>query len=91
MAGANVTYDHTPYFYSDLFELGYEAVGKLDSRLETFADWQEPLRKGVVYYLEDGRVVGVLLWDVWDKVNAATEVIAAGEQVKPADLKGRIS
>jgi NADPH-dependent 2,4-dienoyl-CoA reductase/sulfur reductase-like enzyme len=90
MAGADVIYDHTPYFYSDMFELGYEAVGRLDSRLETVADWQEPFRKGVIYYLEDGRVRGVLLWDVWDKVPQATELIAAAEQVKPADLKGRI-
>ena len=29
-------YDHLSYFYSDLFELGYEAVGELDPRLETF-------------------------------------------------------
>lgn len=90
MAGAKQSYDHTPYFYSDMFELGYEAVGRLDSRLETVADWQEPLRKGVVYYMDDGRVVGVLLWDVWDKVEEATELIKAGEQVTAAKLKGRI-
>jgi hypothetical protein len=29
-------------FYSDLFELGYEAVGEVDARLETVADWREP-------------------------------------------------
>src|SRR5262249_51386159 len=27
MAGANEPYTHQPFFYSDLFELGYEAVG----------------------------------------------------------------
>jgi NADPH-dependent 2,4-dienoyl-CoA reductase/sulfur reductase-like enzyme len=90
MAGAEVTYDHLPYFYSDLFELGYEAVGRLDSRLKTVMDWQEPFRKGVVYYLQDGRVVGVLLWDVWDKVEEARELIKAARQTKAADLKGRI-
>lgn len=90
MAGAKQRYDHTPYFYSDMFELGYEAVGRLDSRLETVADWQEPFHKGVVYYLDDGRVVGVLLWDVWDKVEEATELIKAGEEVTAEKLKGRI-
>lgn len=90
MAGAKVTYDHTPYFYSDMFELGYEAVGRLDSRLETVADWQEPFRKGVIYYMEDGRVRGALLWDVWDKVGEATALIQVGEQVTAAQLKGRI-
>ena len=38
MAGADEPYDHLPFFYSDLFDLGYEAVGELDSRLQTAAD-----------------------------------------------------
>src|SRR5581483_3274054 len=54
--GARLRYDHLPFFYSDLFELGYEAVGDVDARLETVADWKEPFREGVVYYLKDGRV-----------------------------------
>jgi NADPH-dependent 2,4-dienoyl-CoA reductase/sulfur reductase-like enzyme len=48
MAGQGSPYHHLPFFYSDLFDLGYEAVGELDSRLETFADWKEPHREGVV-------------------------------------------
>jgi hypothetical protein len=35
-------YDHLPFFYSDMFDLGYEAVGEVDSHLETFADWKQP-------------------------------------------------
>src|SRR5262249_41515200 len=54
MAGRKVSYDHLPFFYSDLFELGYEAVGEVDSRLQTVADWKQPFREGVVYYLRDG-------------------------------------
>ena len=46
MAGAEETYDHLPFFYSDLFDLGYEAVGELDPRQETVAEWEEPNRKG---------------------------------------------
>jgi NADPH-dependent 2,4-dienoyl-CoA reductase/sulfur reductase-like enzyme len=54
MAGADETYRHVPFFYSDLFDMGYEAVGDIDSRLATVADWQEPYREGVVHYLRDG-------------------------------------
>ena len=90
MAGAAEPYHHLPFFYSDLFDLGYEAVGMLDSRLETVVDWQEPYRKGVVYYLRDGRVRGVLLWNVWDQVNAARQMIAEPGPVRPEDLKGRL-
>jgi hypothetical protein len=46
---------HLPFFYSALFELGYEAVGELDPRLETVSKWKEPCRKGIVYYLRRAR------------------------------------
>jgi hypothetical protein len=77
-------------FYSDLFDLGYEAVGELDSRLEIVEDWQEQNRKGVLYYLDDGRVRGVLLWNVWDKVDEARALIEAGEEVGAKRLRGKI-
>jgi 3-phenylpropionate/trans-cinnamate dioxygenase ferredoxin reductase component len=48
MAGASEPYDHLPFFYSDMFDLGYEAVGRLDARLETVASWKTPFREGVV-------------------------------------------
>jgi NADPH-dependent 2,4-dienoyl-CoA reductase/sulfur reductase-like enzyme len=79
MAGADTPYDHLPFFYSDLFDLGYEAVGMVDSRLEVVEDWQEPNRKGVVTYVEDGKPRGVLLWNVWDKLDAARDLLRAGE------------
>jgi NADPH-dependent 2,4-dienoyl-CoA reductase/sulfur reductase-like enzyme len=79
MAGANAPYEHLPFFYSDLFDLGYEAVGLVDSRLEAVENWQEPYRKGVVTYVEDGRPRGVLLWNVWDKLDDARALIRAGE------------
>ena len=91
MAGANEPYSHVPMFYSDLFELGYEAVGELSSKLETVADWEEPFKKGVVYYLDEGRVHGVLLWNVWDSVPEARALLKAWGPFKAADLKGRLS
>ena len=90
MAGQAVRYDHLPSFYSDLFDLGYEAVGELDSRLTTFADWKEPYREGVVYYLHDGRVRGALLWNVWGKVDQARALIAEPGPFRNDDLKGRL-
>jgi NADPH-dependent 2,4-dienoyl-CoA reductase/sulfur reductase-like enzyme len=82
MAGASKPYDHLPFFYSDLFDLGYEAVGEIDSRLETVEHWEEPNRKGTIAYVDDDRRPrGILLWNVWDKVDAARELIRAGEPV----------
>jgi 3-phenylpropionate/trans-cinnamate dioxygenase ferredoxin reductase component len=88
MAGADTPYDHLPFFYSDLFDLGYEAVGDVDSRLDTVEEWADPNRKGIVAYVDgDGKARGFLLWDVWDKVDAARELIRAGTVVAVADLR----
>ncbi|MGH7937724.1 MAG: NAD(P)/FAD-dependent oxidoreductase, partial [Bryobacteraceae bacterium] len=90
MAGKSEPYDHLPFFYSDMFELGYEAVGEVDSRLQTFADWKRPNEEGVVYYLKSDRVRGVLLWNVWGQVEAARRLIAESGPFKPENLKGRL-
>lgn len=90
MAGASERYTHIPFFYSDLFDLGYEAVGLLDTRLEVVEDWKEPNREGVVYYLEQGRVRGVLLWNVWGQVDAARALMAEAGPFTAASLKGRL-
>jgi NADPH-dependent 2,4-dienoyl-CoA reductase/sulfur reductase-like enzyme len=87
MAGAGKPYDHLPFFYSDLFDLGYEAVGDLDSRLATVERWDEPNRKGVVAYVDDARRPrGFLLWNTWDKVDAARELIRAAQPIDESEL-----
>jgi NADPH-dependent 2,4-dienoyl-CoA reductase/sulfur reductase-like enzyme len=91
MAGAYESYTHAPMFYSDLFELGYEAVGELSSKLQTVTDWQEPFKKGVVYYLSEGRVRGVLLWNVWDCLPEARALLNAAGPFRAVDLIGRLS
>lgn len=90
MAGRSVSYDHLPFFYSDLFELGYEAVGETDSRLEMVSDWKEPHREGVIYYLRERRVRGVLLWNVWGQVDAARKLIAEPGPFDAGNLQGRL-
>lgn len=90
LAGLAEPYRHLPFFYGDLFELGYEAVGELDSRLETFADWKTPFREGVIYYLQDARVRGVLLWNTWGQVDHARALIDERGPFTPTALKGRL-
>lgn len=90
MAGKPQPYAELPFFYSDLFDLGYEAVGKLDGRLDIAEDWTEPNRQGVVYYLDDGRVRGVLLWNTWGQVDAARALIADPGPHDADSLRGRI-
>ena len=87
MAGADEPYDHLPFFYSDLFDLGYEAVGEIDSRLQTITDVSELGGEGAVYYLDnEGRPRGVLLWNLFGRVDAARDLIRAGDRVEPGAL-----
>jgi NADPH-dependent 2,4-dienoyl-CoA reductase/sulfur reductase-like enzyme len=90
MAGRPYSYDHLPFFYSDLFDLGFEAVGDVDARLQMVEDWVEPFREGVVYYLRGGRVCGVLLWNVWGQVDAARRLIAEPGPFGVGSLRGRL-
>jgi 3-phenylpropionate/trans-cinnamate dioxygenase ferredoxin reductase component len=91
MAGAEGKYRHLPYFYTDLFDLGYEAVGELASDMEIVEDWAEPYRKGVLYYLRESKVRGVLLWNTWGQVDVARQLIRTGELQAEQSLKGRIA
>jgi NADPH-dependent 2,4-dienoyl-CoA reductase/sulfur reductase-like enzyme len=90
MAGKPIRYDHLPFFYSDLFDMGYEAVGEIDARLETVADWKDAFKEGVIYYLRQGHVRGVLLWNIFGQVDQARGLIASDCPFTPAELTGRI-
>ena len=90
MAGARAPYTHMPYFYSDLFEFGYEAVGDVDVRLPTFADWKKINDTGVIYYLKDGQVRGAMMCNVWEKVDAARALILKAETRPPEGWRGAI-
>lgn len=91
MAGAAEEYTHLPSYYSDLFELGYEAVGELGADMDIVEDWQDLYRKGVLYYLRDGRVRGAVLWGIWDELDRIREMIASNKTWDAASLKGRIT
>jgi 3-phenylpropionate/trans-cinnamate dioxygenase ferredoxin reductase subunit len=62
MAGAAQPYEHIPMFYSELFDIRYEAVGLIDSQLETRLEGALPEGAGIITYYQEGRLVGALSW-----------------------------
>lgn len=90
MAVANESYKYLPLFYSDLFDLGYEAVGELNSQSEIIEDWLEEYQKGILYYLAGDQIKGVLLWNVWDKVDEARHLIGMKTPGRRKQLIGKI-
>ena len=88
MAGEKLAYEHFPFFYSDLFDMGYEALGDLHKDARIVEDWIDPHQKGAIVYLEDDKVRGAIFWNLWGKVDQGREVIAAGESFPGDAIKG---
>lgn len=103
MTGARKAFLHQSMFWSDLGpELGYEAVGIVDSSLPTVAVYlqdsnestkneeesieekssefvfsEEPkdFKRGVVFYLKDEKVVGMVMWNIFNRISIARQVL----------------
>lgn len=74
MAGSTEPYGHTPYFYSMLHNLSWQAVGTIDPKLDTLFDNRE--NGSIVFYLEGEILKGVLLWNVKVDLNDVRELLA---------------
>jgi hypothetical protein len=53
-------------------------------------DWKEPFKEGVVYYLENKRVRGVLLWNTWNQLDNARALISRPGPLDEKTLKGAL-
>lgn len=87
MAGAGQPYEGLPMFFSDFFDLGWEAVGDLDVSFDFEEWWKERNREGVIFYMDEGVPRGVLLWNVWEKVELARALI---RQDRPMTMEERL-
>lgn len=75
MAGAREPYHHMPFFSAKLFDLEYEAVGDTDARLKTRVFWIERTRAAMVCYFANGKICGMLFWNVPGKLDTARRLI----------------
>jgi NADPH-dependent 2,4-dienoyl-CoA reductase/sulfur reductase-like enzyme len=85
MAGADRVYDHMPFKGFHLGELMFEGVGELNSRLDSQEVWTEPGREGVIYYLWEDVVRGVLLCNIHDRLDWARSLIREARPMSSAD------
>jgi NADPH-dependent 2,4-dienoyl-CoA reductase/sulfur reductase-like enzyme len=87
MSGQMKRYEHSPFFYSDLFDLGYEAVGEINKNFEIYSDWITPFTKGTIFYLDNDKIRGLIFWNLWGKVDEGLEIIQEGKSYQKSDLK----
>jgi len=86
MLGQQVSYDRTPYFFSDQYDVGMEYSGYAP-------EWDEVVFRGdraagefIAFWLRDGRVVAGMNVNVWE-VNADVEaLIRSGAKVDAGAL-----
>jgi len=90
MTGASKPYTHQSMLWSDLGpEVGYEAIGIVDSALPTFAVYAktdkqettdkpekiEDYKKGVIFYLKNDTIVGIVLWNIFNRIGIARQIL----------------
>ena len=89
---AREPFTYMPFFFSDLFEFGYEAVGDVDSRLRNLcrlAGGEQDRRRSTTSTTAALR--GAMMCNVWGKVDAARDLIQADRPSNRArDLRGAI-
>jgi 3-phenylpropionate/trans-cinnamate dioxygenase ferredoxin reductase subunit len=85
MAGANEPYTHLPLKWFRVGDLQFEGVGELWARLATEIVWMQPGREGVVFYLRDDVIRGVLLINVPERLEWARGLIRDAHPMTSAE------
>ncbi|XP_037027704.1 apoptosis-inducing factor 1, mitochondrial-like [Bradysia coprophila] len=89
MTGQKKSFAHQSMFSSNVApKMSFQSIGRIDSELATVGVFSSPpdnvtdgidgVSRGVVFYMKNDRVVGILLWNVLNKINVARQVIAEG-------------
>ena len=81
MLGAAERYQRTPYFYSDQFDLGMEARGRLRDWDQVVIRGDTAAREFVAFWLRTGRVVGAMNANVWDVGDQLAALVDSGQPV----------
>ena len=91
MAGASKAYDHLPLKWFRVGDLEFEGVGELWARLDTEILWIEPGREGVVFYLRDDVIRGVLLVNVHERIEWARSLVREARSTTAAERSALVT
>ncbi|MGH8823867.1 MAG: NAD(P)/FAD-dependent oxidoreductase [Jiangellaceae bacterium] len=88
MLGDRATYDRTPYFYTDQYDLGMEYTGYAEpggyDQIVVRGDTAR--REFVAFWLRDRRVLAGMSVNVWDVIDHIEALTRSGAQVDVARL-----
>ncbi len=83
IAGAGESYNRTPYFYSDQFDLGMEYRGFAPKWGRVVVRGDLAKREFLAFWLADGRVVAAMNANLWQYGDALKELVESERRVDP--------
>lgn len=86
MLGDPVTYDRTPYFYSDQYDFGMEYRGWAPNYDQVVFRGDVPGRAFIAFWLHHGRVAAAMNANIWDVGKPLESLIRSGKIVDPNRL-----
>ncbi len=86
MLGRGVSYDRTPYFFSDQYDLGMEYRGWAPGFEEVVFRGDPGSGQFIAFWLQDGRVVAAMNANVWDQGDALEALVSTGHRVDAKQL-----
>jgi 3-phenylpropionate/trans-cinnamate dioxygenase ferredoxin reductase subunit len=86
MLGQQVSYDHTPYFFSDQYDLGMEYRGWAPDFDEVVFRGNPAAGEFLCFWLRDGRVRAAMNSNVWDASDAIERLLRTDRPIDPARL-----
>jgi len=86
MLGQETSYERTPYFFSDQYDLGMEYRGWAPRYDEVVFRGDPAIRQFVAFWLHHGRVAAAMNANVWDQGGAIEALMGSEHPVDPARL-----
>ncbi len=86
MLGQDVSYEETPYFFSDQYEIGMEYSGYATEWDEVVFRGDVDQREFMAFWLRAGAVVAGMNLNVWDVNETIQELIRSRRQIDPKRL-----
>jgi NAD(P)H-nitrite reductase large subunit len=84
MAGAHEPYEHVSYFYSDVFDLGFSALGRPAQADDVRVVGELSAERSLVVSGQAGRVSGIILINAIDRLEACREIVRAQPALEEA-------
>ena len=86
MLGQEVSYDKTPFFYSDQYELGMEYRGWAPSYDRVVFRGEPASLQFLAFWLHEGRVVAAMNSNIWDAAPGIETLLLSEQEVDPQRL-----